>query len=323
MFSDTSVLSHQFCVQWCPRVLYSSHKQGFASSAKTAISPLLYRGSDDDLNSFFQKTKRTTVSTTTVNSCSRNLLIIITVVSVYNIVNSVFSIQFKKGRLCKVISKDEILEMSAFPADEVRSKRIVDHVESMTGCSSPSSKEEARRKNEEALAAAQRAMMAAHNDVKTDNEFVSIIRKISDTKLSTVLRTSTKSPVTINSNNGESSLSTQTHTEEPVRRLPGTSLINAIRGNSNTKISGEKSNAITGERKISGTSIISALRGKSNTNIEAPKNLSNASITGERKNSGTSLINALRGNSNTNIEAPKKLSNTSMQSQLLGFNKWF
>ena len=190
--------------------------------------------------------------------------------------------------------------MSAFPADEVRSKRVLDPVDSMTGCLSPSSKEEARRKNEEALAAAQRAMLAAHNDVKADNEIISIIRKISDTKVSTttvVRRTSgTQSPATIHSNNGEASMATQTSvaTEVPVRRLSGTSLINAIRGNSSTKISGENSN-----------------------------NTGNPNITGERKSSGTSLINALRGNSNTNIEAPKKLSNTSLQSQLLGFNKWF
>jgi hypothetical protein len=195
--------------------------------------------------------------------------------------------------------------MSAFPADEVRSKRgMVDPVESMTGCLSPSSKEEARRKNDEALAAAQRAMLAAHNDVKADNQ-ISLIRKISDTKVNVARRTSgTQSPATVNDPNNGDTVSTRTSTEEPVRRLSGTSLINAIRGNSNTNISGE--------RRQSGTSIIDAVRGNSNTNI-----------TGVKKNSATSLITALRGNSGTNIEAPKKLSNTSLQSQLLGFNKWF
>ena len=222
--------------------------------------------------------------------------------------------------------------MSAFPADETRPKKFVDPVESMmSGGLSPSTKEEARRKNDEALAAAQRAMLAAHYDVKADNE-VSLIRKISDTKISLSRRFS-GTPATINPNIGESSgsVATSTTTEEPVKRFSGTSLISAIRGNSNTNISGE--------RNSSKTSIISALRGNSNTNISAEKKPSGTSIigalrgnsttsiTGERKSSGTSLIAALRGNSTTNIEAPKKISSTrlgdSMQSQLLGFNKWF
>ena len=207
--------------------------------------------------------------------------------------------------------------MSAFPADEVRSKRVMDPVDSMTGCSSPSTKEEARKKNDEALAAAQRAMLAVHNDVKAENG-ISLIRKISDTRVNGgVLRTSEKPNV---------SQTNQNSTEEPARRLSGTSLINAIRGNSNTNISGE--------RRPSGTSIIDALRGNSNTNItgerkssrtsiiDAIRGNSNTNITGERKSSGL-LITALRGNSGTNIDAPKKLSNTSLQSQLLGFNKWF
>ena len=215
--------------------------------------------------------------------------------------------------------------MSAFPADETRPKQFgVDHhVESMSGGLSPSTKEEARRKNEEALANAQRAMLAAANADKADSA-ISLIRKISDTKIS---RRYSGTPATINPNE-----SAPSSTEEPVRRLSGTSLISAIRGNSNTNISGE--------RKPSGTSIIDVLRGNSNTNISAGERRpsgtsiigalrgnSTTNITGERKSSGASLIAALRGNSNTNIEVPKKLSSTrlgdSMQSQLLGFNKWF